>query len=60
VFVVFGKGDVRTKFWQGNLGLDEWIFKKDGRRDWSGFIWLSVEASGGIFWEGNENSGSIK
>jgi hypothetical protein len=40
-----------TKFWQGDIGLDEWIFKKDGGREWTGFIWLSAEASGGIFCE---------
>jgi hypothetical protein len=56
VLVVSGKGDLHTKFWQGNLGLDGWIFMEDGGREWRGFIWLSVEASGGLFWEGNELS----
>jgi len=58
--LVSGKEDVHTKFWQGNVGLDGWIFKKDGGREWNGFIWLSVEASGGLFWESNELLGFNK
>jgi hypothetical protein len=56
VLVVLVTGDMHAKFWQGNLGgrrVDniKWIYKKEGGREWTGFIWFSVEASDGIFWK---------
>jgi hypothetical protein len=38
----------------------KWIFKKDGGREWTEFIWLSVRQVTASFGRGNELSGSIK
>ena len=68
---VWGRGEVYTWFWWGNLretdhledtSINEitlqWIFKKWGGEAWTGLVWLRIGTCGGQFC-GNELTDSI-
>jgi len=69
---VWGTGEVRKRFWWGNLREREdledssingsitlqWIFKKWGGEARTGLIWLRIGKSGGHFY-GNEPTDSL-
>jgi hypothetical protein len=47
------------------LGVEEGIilcciFKKQGTGVWTGFIWLRMETTGGMLWQCNQHSDSVK
>ena len=71
---VWGRGDVYTGFWWGNLrerdhlkdaDIDgrimlRWIFRNWDVGAWTGLIWLRTGTGEGTCGCGNEPSGSIK